>query len=237
MTCYVFDKVHELEARLNTTDSNVASQSARLDELEKRILALESTPSPSPIPSPVILTVNSGVIFDVPTGFKSMTIKLKNVSNLPAWAPTVSFDGTTFHEQHRFGGSQLEVTIPILAGKYRLNKGGPDDFTADVIFNPEPNAQVLTLGQLVNYPFTSQSFDTTGFNTITITVGGGSNPQNLQAISLQKSEGGSFVEKQRLNCDGGAQCPLQSLPVLGGTYRVVLQGNGSAAVLGAILRK
>ncbi len=188
------------------------------------------------IPNPTKITISSGVSFDIPAGFKSMNIKLKKVSNLPTWAPTASFDNNTFHEQHRFFGNFTDVTIPILTSKYRLNKGGPDDFQADIIFNPEPNSQVLLLGQLVNYTFTSNSFNTDGFSTILITVGGGSNPQNLQTISLQRLENNFFVEKERLSCDGGAQCPYQSLPVLGGIYRVVLEGNGTEAVIGAILR-
>lgn len=206
------------------------------------------TPTPTP-PQSLHITVatnlptnqNSDPVI-MPNGYKSITFTVLPSGSIPGWAAQVSFDGgATWLEQHRFacsGSTCAEVTLPILGGNYRFSPGGGSG-TINVFatLNPEPDTQVLVLGQGVLYQFTSPTFNTDGFNTITITAGGGDNPQNMIGISLQRNENGGFVEKQFLGCDGGAGCPLQTLPVLGGDYRVVLEGNGTNAVLGAILRK
>lgn len=233
--CYSFDKLSELQVALSFQDQEIDDLENRVDSLEQRIQQLENPPSP--IPTPNILTVSSGQSFFVPEGYKSMTIKLKNVSNLPSWAPTVSFDGSNYKEQHRFPGNQTEVTIPILAENYRLNKGGPDDFSADVTFNVETGANVVLLGDNISYDFTSELFNTSGYTKIAVTVGGGDNPQNLIAITLLRSVGGnSFLNQSQVICDGGALCPLQTMTVDGGDYKLRLEGSGVGAVMGAILR-
>lgn len=55
--CYLFDKVAELDqglgnidSRLDLTEADNATQSAKIDELEQRIAELENTPSPSASP-------------------------------------------------------------------------------------------------------------------------------------------------------------------------------------------
>lgn len=175
---------------------------------------------------------------DIPPGFKSITFNVTFSNFIINWAPQISFDnGATFLEQHRFrcGNTCAQVTIPLLSNKIRWSPGtSGGNATVIGTLNPEPDSQVLLLGQGINFPFTSSDFSTDGFSNITITAGGGT---SIQAISLQKLENGAFIEKQRLNCDGGAECPLQSLPVLGGTYRIAIEGGGVNAVLGAILRK
>ncbi|OGK08496.1 hypothetical protein A2767_05360 [Candidatus Roizmanbacteria bacterium RIFCSPHIGHO2_01_FULL_35_10] len=147
--------------------------------------------------------------------------------------------GTTYKEQHRFrcsGGTCPVVTIPILNNSYIFSTGtSAGNITAIGTLNIEPEAQVIILGNSVDLPFTSSSFDSTGFTSITVTVGQG-NPQNLTGISLQRFESGSFVEKVHLNCDGGAECPLQSMNLIGGNYQVVVEGSGSDALVGSILR-
>jgi hypothetical protein len=234
---------HSVEIK-NLQNQN-ASLSAQLVSLQERVASLETTPTATPtnipMPTPTTtqsITVSNGTIFTAPSGFKSMSITLFNTNGLPAWAPTVSFDnGNTFNEQIRFSGLTTSVTIPILSNTYRLNSGGSNGFTAHVVFNIESNAQVILLGQSVNYPFTSNPFNSDSFSSVTITVGPGDNPQHVTGLSLQRFDGGSYIETNRINCDGGAQCPMPTFPLLGGTYRVVLEGSGANAILGGILRQ
>ena len=95
----------------------------------------------------------------------------------------------------------------------------------------------MLLGENVDYTFTSDNFGVGKRTSITMTAGSIFNPQNLSAISLQRYDNGSYSEVARIICDGGAVCPLSTLPVERGAYRVVLEGFGSNAVLGAILRE
>lgn len=142
--------------------------------------------------------------------------------------------------QQRFNCSGLltcpAVTIPIIDNEYLFGTGtGGGNITAVATLNPEPNSRSLLLGGNVGLPFTSEPFDTTGFSSIIITAGQlGS--EHLTAMSLQRIESGVFVEKHRLSCDGGAECPVTSLPLLGGNYRVVVEGSGMRAVVGALIR-
>ncbi len=206
------------------------------------------TPTPTPPPTPYIIQIADNkpapatTYFTVPSGYKSMTFHVSGTDNVIVWAPSVSFDGgQTYYEQIRFpcdGTSCLDVTIPILTDLYGFGTGGSSgNITASATLNEEPGAEVLNLGSVVSYPYQSSTFNTDGFSTITITVGGGNNPQQLSIIKLYRDEGGgNFVEVARADCDGGAQCPLTTFPVIGGTYLVYLEGNGTGAVLGAILR-
>jgi len=168
-----------------------------------------------------------------------MTFQVSYDGFLAGFAPQVSFDGgATFYEQTRFGcgASCAVVTVPILGEYYRFSPGSPVSVQTQVTLNPEPDAKVVLLGKIVSYPFTSESFTTDGFSTITVTIGPGANPQNVTAYTLQRLEDGNWVEKERVGCDGGATCPLEALPVLGGDYKVMLEGIGIEAVVGGILR-
>lgn len=238
--------ISPIPSQIASLQSQISSQASTIIDLESRITQLEITPTPTPIQS-LQMTVatnlptnqNSSAV-TIPSGYKSVTFTVSPSGSIPGWAAQVSFDGgTTWLEQHRFACSSScpVVTIPILGSKYRFSPGGGSGtISVSAILNPESGAQVLVLGQGITYQFTSPTFNTSGFSTITITAGGGDNPQHMTRISLQRNENNTFVEKQFLACDGGAGCPLQSLPVLGGTYQVVLEGTGTTGVLGAILR-
>jgi len=244
--------VDRINSRLNNQDKRIAALEARVTALEATPTLVPSptlTPTPTPTPVPVTLTFVSGAstpygnsdAISIPTGYKSLTFSVTFNGSIANWVPQVSFDGgSTWFEQVRFscGATCASVTIPIIGSKYRFSLGSASvsNLNVTVVANSETNANVLLLGQNISYPFTSSTFSTNGFTSIVITAGAINNPQNLTGISLQRFEGGIFVEKQHLSCDGGAQCPLTSLPVLGGDYRVVLEGNGLGAVLGAILR-
>lgn len=176
----------------------------------------------------------------IPQGYNMITFSVSSTGTIENWAPMVSFDnGVTFRNQHRFicnGGSCPDVTIPIISPYYKVGFGtssGNVTVTADL--SNDPGAQVLIMGNGVSLPFVSQTFDSTGYSTITVTVEQ-ANPQNLTGISLQRFEGGQFVEKHHLVCDGGAVCPLNFLPLLGGNYRVIIEGSNPDALVAAILR-
>jgi len=258
---YVHEKIDELfnqlGPRIQQNESDIGflrdlagRNELKIFELEGRIEFLESllTPTPTPISDPlqIVFAENRPASFEtdfipISDGYKSMTFNVSTTDFLINWAPAIEIDGISY-EQHRFRCSGVlvcpEVTIPILSDAYQFRTGtSGGNITAIATLNTEPNSQVLILGKKVNYPFISIPFSTDGFSSILITAGGGDNPQNLAGISLQRFEGESWVEKEHLNCDGGAECPLQELPVLGGEYRVVLQGSGTGAVLGALIRK
>ena len=244
------------ESRITTLESQVSTLTTRVNNLEialtpKPTPSPTSTPTPTPSPTPIpnlVFVSNGSSPFnnsnpvDIPNGFKTLTFSINFNGSAAGWAPEVSFDGgSTWHEEQRFscsGNTCSTQTVPILGNKYIFSLGSSNISGLNVVAIPnvESSATVNFLGQNVSYPFDSNTFDTTGFSTIIISVGSGDNPQHLTGISLQRLENGNFVEKQHLNCDGGATCPYQSLPVLGGNYRVEIQGNGTNGEVGAILR-
>lgn len=180
--------------------------------------------------------------FVIPSGYKSMTWHVSSSDYIINWAPQVSYDGgLTWLEQHRFScnsGSCNEVTIPIISNLYRFSLGTSNGIiNATVFLNTEKSSKVILFSEKAVYPFISESFKTNSYNYITITAGGGTNPQHLTGISLQRLENGLYIEKERLTCDGGAECPLQNLPLFDGKYRIVLEGSGNDSVLAAILRR
>lgn len=245
--CYLFAKTQEQDAvlgqygtRLDDLGVSSATMSAQMADLLQRVAALENPPEPATI----IFAENRPASFatdfiPIPSGFKSMTFNVSTTGFLITWSPVVNIGGLEV-EQHRFycsGYTQCpEVTIPIIDDAYRFATGtSSGNITAIATLNSEPDSKALLLGSNKTLPFTSEVINTNGLSLIIVTVGQG-NPQNLNAIVLQRFEGGVFVEKQRINCDGGAMCPLTSLPILGGDYRVVIEGAGGQAIIGALLR-
>jgi hypothetical protein len=239
------DRVTQNETDIAGLTDNVDS---RFDELEERVNLLENPPTPTPTPTPVTFQLVDSKLapavtdFNPPDEYETITFKVTSTSNVVGWAPAVSFDGgISYFEQVRIScGSTVcpEVTVPLLNTEYyRFQTGSSSGLVSvEATYNNEDLSQVLTLGEFVNYPFTSSPFNTDGYSNITITVGGGDNPQHVTGISLQRLESGSYVQKEFQTCDGGAICPITTFPLLGGDYRVELQGSGTKAVIGAILR-
>lgn len=62
ISCYAFDKLSELGSRLDQTEENNATQSAKITELEQRIKALETQPTPTPTPAPFEFVFFQGVV-------------------------------------------------------------------------------------------------------------------------------------------------------------------------------
>jgi hypothetical protein len=187
-------------------------------------------------------TAPVGTSFTVPDGFESMTIKVTGTENIVHWTPMVSFDsGSNYFEQIRFDCPTMdctEVTIPVLDNFYKIQTGSSSGVVSvHIEFNDEPSAQVLNLGSVVSYPFTSGTFNTTGFNNIVVTVGDGDNSPNLTLLELQRETSpGVFSTEDSLVCDTGSICPLETMLLSSGVYRVVLNNSGDNAVVGAIMR-
>lgn len=234
-------RVDELEGQVGGLETSTATMSAAIADLQQRVAALENPPQPVTI----VFAENRPASFNtdfvpIPPGFKSMTLNVTTTGFLVNWAMDVNIGGTIIQQQ-RFrcidSVTCPPVTLPIIANLYRFGTGtSSGNITAIATLNPEPNSQTLLLGFDVSLPFTSNTFNTNGFSSIIISVGQRGPTERLVAISLQRFEGGSFVEKQRVNCDGGAECPFTNLPLLGGDYRVVIEGSGGGAVVGALLR-
>lgn len=62
ISCYAFDKLSELESRLDQTEADNATQSAKITELEQRIKALEDQPTPTPTPAPFEFVFFQGAV-------------------------------------------------------------------------------------------------------------------------------------------------------------------------------
>jgi len=247
----VFATIQVVKRMLSNALSPIITQlsqhDTRISELENRVEILERllTPTLPPLtPTPESLLIHGtwNTPIYLPSGYKSMNIEVSSNQGVGDWAPGPSFDGgLTFWEQIRFtcGTNKCNVNIPILSSKYFFHSGGgtnPDATDINLTLFPESNSKVLVLGQTVNYPFTSSPFDTTGFNYITITAGGGDNPQNLVALDLEKEVAGTYTLVSRIVCDQGAKCPIDTLPITAGIFRVSIVGNGTKANLGAILK-
>lgn len=234
MICYVYEKVRE-------DDQRDATQSAKIAEIESRIAALENPPSPSPSPSPQpeinqILDFNQ--TFDIPEGYNTMVIEVQQQAPLSfPWAPAPSFDnGNSYVEQHRYHSGIDNATIPIVSTKYRINSGAATSIKVRVILRDDENAEVIIFGQNASYPFTSTPFNPSGYNSINITASGGNNPQNINAIVLQRDFSGTFSEVARTTCDGGAECPAANHGFGGSSnHRIVIEGSGSGALFAGLL--
>jgi hypothetical protein len=204
------------------------------------------TSTPTPIPTPVTLNFGTNMsgesqTISLPDGYKSITFHVTTTGGLPGWAALVSFNnGITFFEEQRFpcsGSVCNDFTIPILSNTYKFSPGSSSVWNVSTTLNLEPDSKVLLLGQNVSYPFISTGFNTTGYTSITVSTGSGNNPQHLTGISLQREISGVYQEQARLTCDGGATCQQQTLTVMGGNYRISVEGAGTGALFGAILRK
>ena len=265
LQCYVFDKVNEAQISLNSLTGRVTNVENKNTTQDKQILDLQTKNASQDAEiqilmdkieelgeaTPVILTLANnlnvngpnGPSVQIPSGYKSMTIENTLSGGLNGWAPQVSFDGgSTWYEQHRFGcgGNCQVITIPILGPLYRFSPGGGSGtVTSKATLNKEPNSKVIVFGHGINYPFTSNELDTTGYSKILVTAGGGDNPQNLVRISLQTPQGGgAYGQSDSVGCDGGATCPLQEMLLQSGQnlYKVGIIGNGTNGLFGAILR-
>lgn len=62
ISCYAFDKLSELESRLDQSEEDNATQSAKITELEQRIKALENQPTPTPTPAPFEFVFFQGAV-------------------------------------------------------------------------------------------------------------------------------------------------------------------------------
>lgn len=62
ISCYAFDKLSELESRLDQSEEDNATQSAKITELEQRIDALENQPTPTPTPTPFEFVFFQGAV-------------------------------------------------------------------------------------------------------------------------------------------------------------------------------
>jgi len=208
-------------------------------------ITLTPTPTPSPTVAPTTIVFAQDRpasfttdFFTIPSGFSSMTFHVTTTGTLYGWAPIANVNSFV-NEQHRIVCTNNicpDVTIPIISNYYKFGTGtSSGNITATAILNAEIDNSTQTLGYRVNLPFTSGPLQTNPGMKILVTVGQG-NPQNITGISLQRNEGGIFVEKHHLSCDGGAVCPLTNLPLLGGEYRVVVEGSGLNALIAALLR-
>lgn len=230
----------------------------RLDDLQAQIDEINSSPSPDPSPSlppgpealpPIELVLADSkqasfeVPFEVPGGYDLVTFNVSSTESIINWAVRVKITPeTTMQEQHRFdcNGSSIcpEESVPVLGTDYVFSLGTSSGLvTATATLEDIPGAQTMVLGSHVNLNFYSNPFDTTGFNGILITAGQ-QNPQNLHLISLQRFNGSTYDRVGDLVCDGGAECPATIQPVLGGDYRVLVEGVGGFgldALVGAIL--
>lgn len=265
LQCYVFDKVNEVQASLNSLTGRVVNTESKNTAQDQLILDLQNKNASQDAAiqvlqdkieeigevNPVIITLANnlnvngpnGPSVQIPSGYKSMTIENTLSGGLNGWSPQVSFDGgSTWYEQHRFGcGINCQVVnIPILGPLYRFSPGGGSGtVTSKATLNKEPNSKVIVFGHGINYPFTSNEFNAAGYSKILVTAGGGDNPQNLIRISLQTPEaGGGFGQTDSVACDGGATCPLQEMLLQSGQdlYKVGIIGNGTNGLFGAILR-
>lgn len=248
--CYLFDKVQELDQDLTETRSSVglesainSTQSAKIQELEERLSTLESSISAELQNKQIVIAENEpqpvSKKVTIPAGYKSMTVSVSSGGTLENWAPLVSFDGQNYREQHRFRCTATceTVTIPVLSPDYLFNTGTAGGLISIMaVLNPEADSQILILSEDTLLPFQSEEFSAEGFNSVDLTVGGGNDPQNLDDIILQKKNEGVFEDYHILNCDGGAECPLDSIPLSEGIYRVQVVGSGDSGVIGAILR-
>lgn len=171
MSCYAFDKLAELQQAINLLDERLglterdnATQSAKIKELEERIMNLEPpNPSPSSSPTTIVFAQNRPASFTtdlvaIPNGYTSMTFHVSTTGTLINWAPIANVNSFV-NEQHRFRCNNNicpDVTIPIISGFYKFGTGtSSGNITAIATLNAEPDNSTQVLGYGVNLPFTS----------------------------------------------------------------------------------
>jgi hypothetical protein len=258
INCYLFDKLLDLEnalvnsnQRITNLEADSAIKSSQINDMQIRVTNLENL-IPSPFPSPtlspgplptIVFAQNRPASFitdfiQIPNGYTSMTFHVTTTGSLYGWAPIANVNSFV-NEQHRIlcpNNICPNVTIPIISGLYKFSTGtSSGNITATATLNSETSNYNQVLGYAVDLPFASTSFPTNSNTKIEVTVGQ-TNPQNLTGISLQRNESGIFVEKHHIVCDGGAVCPLTDLPLLGGEYRVVVEGSGPGALIAVLIR-
>jgi hypothetical protein len=255
---FVQDLFDQAWGAIQHNQSDIEFLKERADNLQAQVDEINSTPSPTPSPDPtpdpealppIELVLADGregsfqVPFEVPEGYDLLTFNVSSTGSIVNWAARVIIAPETItQEQHRFRCSGSSVcppgSVPVLGTDYVFAPGTSSGFvSASVTMDDIPGAQTMVLGSHVNLNFVSNPFDTTGFSSILITAGQ-NNPQNLNLISLQKFNGATFDRVGDLVCDGGAECPATIQPLLGGDYRVLVEGVGGFgldALVGAIL--
>lgn len=255
LLCYLFYKTGELQEQLNSANQNitslntlVSSQSGRISDLEGRINSLEhpsSSPSPTPSPSPnvIVFAQDRPASFTtdfiaIPHGYMSMTFHVTTTGTLYGWSPIANVNSFVNEQTRVLCPNNIcpDVTIPIISGFYKFGTGtSSGNITAIATLNADPNSSTQTLGYGVPLPFTSGPLQTNPGYLISVFVGQ-RDPQRMNGISLQRNENGVFVEKEHVSCDGGAICPVNNLPLLGGEYRVVVEGSGVDALVSVFIR-
>jgi hypothetical protein len=254
--CYLFYKVQEQDTQIGSINNaispipnQIVTLQNKVTDLQNQINALKATPIPTQSPSnpPVnanfgnnVSTGQNGPGVSAPAGYTSLTITVSSPTAFNGWSIQVSTDGgNTWLEQERFncGGPTCQpVTIPVIGTSYRVSPGGGGTtFSAIGEFNDLSGTMDITSSNLVSLPYIFP-VTTTGFSSIVITAAQ-TNPQNLVNIQLQNLTNNTWNVEQQLNCDGGARCPLASLPLnQGETYRVVVNGSGNNdTLIGALL--
>lgn len=177
----------------------------------------------------------------IPIGYESMTWKVSSTDSIVNWVPQVSFDnGNTWLEQHRFrcnGSNCDEVTIPVISPLYRFSLGTSNGIiNVTATLNDEPEAKVIILG-VGNLPIQSKAFNSKKYSSATITLGATAVSQSISSyLLLSKNKGNTYTEQQKVSCDGGAECPLLTLPLTSQKYIFSAQGSG-IGVAAALLRK
>lgn len=174
---------------------------------------------------------------DIPQGYTSMTFHVTTTGTLLNWSPIANVNSFINEQVRVLCNNNVcpDVTIPVISWFYQFATGtSAGNITATATLNREPGSSTQTLGYGVNLPFTSGPIQTNPGSNITIAVGQ-RNPQNMNRISLQRNESNVFVEKEHIDCDGGAVCPLIPLPLLGGEYKVFVDGTGTGALISVLI--
>lgn len=258
--CYLFYKSQEQNIALKNQQNQITTLQNQVSTLQNQVSTIKAfltptvtptvtpTPTPTVIPTPTITssgnidfgsnlpTNQNGPTIQVPGSYTSLTLTVTSATPYNGWSVQVSMDGgNTWLEQQRFncGGPNCQsVTIPVIGDAYRISPGGggSSPYFATGVFNKIPGSKALTLASAQSLPLTL-NLTTTGYSSIIFTVAQ-TNPQNLINIQLQNFNNNTWNVEQQLNCDGGARCPLVSLPLVSGEqYRVVINGSGNSDTL------
>jgi hypothetical protein len=246
-----------LNRRVSNLEATVSPIPSEITDLQNRVSRLESeiNTSPAPLQGTVVFAYNRPASFTtdsmpiplVPNYYwESMTMHVSTTGTLVGYSMLVNL-GQGDVEQVRINCGQQtcpEVTIPLILDNnghpiaYKFSTGTSSGIiTAIGTLNTEPNSHSILIGSNLTLPYTSGDLITGGYSQIMFTVGQ-IDPQNLKSISIQQFDGTNWNEIQRINCDGGAICPVQ-LVTIGSTFhrtRAVIDGSGSGAVVDYLIR-